>query len=127
MRARGIDPDAHFARQLTRELAESAGLIVVAEAEHRDWLIDEWPDLIDRIALLREAAAVAVDDPELLASAADPSAPLPARLVGACRHDPAWGVDDPFRRGPEAADRAVGEVAAALDALLPWYAARLDG
>lgn len=124
VRARGADPERHEAKQLHRGIVEAAGCILVAEVEHRDWLIEEWPELAGRTALLREAAEVVArgtvpaDGPRGVAPA--------ARLVAACGHDAQWGIDDPYHRGPAAAERAVSAVEAALDVLLPWYAAQLE-
>ncbi|NLT25726.1 MAG: hypothetical protein GXX90_03560 [Microbacteriaceae bacterium] len=126
VRARGADPGPHVAKQVTRALVDGAGLILVADVEHRDWLLEEWPDLVHRVALLREAAAVAAalaDDPDGAAGSEPGRLPAARRLVDRCGHSRRWGIADPYRRGPVRGERAVAEVEQALAVLLPLYAA----
>ncbi len=40
---RGYDISGYRAKQLTEDMVERATLILVAEAEHADWIIREWP------------------------------------------------------------------------------------
>ena len=127
VRERGVDASGHRAKQATRAVVDAAGLILVAEAEHRGWLLEEWPDLVHRVALLREAAAVAsgysLAEVELGGEAGEGG--IARRIVEQCGHAPGWGIADPYRRGPARGERAVAEVEAALEALLPRYAAAL--
>lgn len=150
--ALGIDPGQHRARQLTRAMLDEAGLVLALDLTHRQWILDEWPDLVTRVALLAEAAEVAarddvrdevraddarnderavdvraVDESSVASShsRARDAVSVAEQLVAQCTHDRRFEIVDPFRRGTAAGEAAVARIEQALAVLLPWYARRL--
>ena len=66
LRAKGIDIDAHRARQLTAEIADNAGLILVMTKQHKEHIIKNFPKSAGKVFLLAEFAGKGekdVDDP----------------------------------------------------------------
>jgi protein-tyrosine phosphatase len=65
MRAKGIDISDHRARGVSRDLLESADLVLTMERGQKESLHAEFPDLAERIHLLSEVVSqvVDVDDP----------------------------------------------------------------
>lgn len=143
---RGIDVARHAGRQIDATTAFAAGLILVLDVTHRRWLLEEWPQLVDRIVLLREAASLAAEAmrtehgstrSEAFASASSPATrdargrrsrsgvPAAEWLARQAMHTRAFSVADPFRRGADAGETAVAEVDAALATLLPWYSGQV--
>ncbi len=111
--ARGVSSEGFRARRLTGELAHDADLIMVMSAEHRLHILEEWPDLVRRTWLLRQAARVA---PGLVHAE-------PADLVAVQRASPAPpmstdSIADPYRQGAAAAARAAAEIETALRQVL---------
>lgn len=136
---RGIDVRAHTGRQFTEAIGRDAGLILALDHTHRRWILDEWPDLVRRIVLLKEAVAIAASDERdaILSPQDRPSAggrrastadqPVAESLARSATHSPRFDLADPYRRGPDAGEVAVAEIERALDVFLPWYAARSSG
>jgi len=60
-RQRGGDPDGFLARQLTRDLAEDADLILTATVAHRDDIIAAYPRVAKRTFSLAEFAAIGLE------------------------------------------------------------------
>jgi len=56
-----IDLRRHRARPLTRELVDSAFLIVVMTASHRDQVCASFPDAADRVHLLKSFGSLSDD------------------------------------------------------------------
>lgn len=83
---------------------------------HRHWILEEWPRAVSRTFLLRHAARLLPQAPEGGHDPADPARWL--RAEGG-RSVPQDEIEDPFRKGPEAAAVAVERIQEALDALLP--------
>lgn len=64
--AHGLDLEAHRARVLSRELVEDSDLLLVMTAAHRRALLRQFPQVADKVALLKKFAsgrAGDVDDP----------------------------------------------------------------
>lgn len=96
---------AHRARQVTRDLVEDADLILTMAAEHRRYLLDEWPKVGRKTYVIGHAARVLAELPEGVT------------LEGLTGH--LWNnrtvregdeVRDPYRRGQEAASVAAREI-----------------
>ena len=62
--AEGVPPFEHQARLATREVLNSADLILVMTAEQRDYLAGLYPEFAPRTRLLREAAGFGAQDVE---------------------------------------------------------------
>jgi protein-tyrosine-phosphatase len=94
-------------------------LILTFERRHRSWVLKQAPDVRQKTLTIRRAARIA-------AQAA------PAALM-AMQHDadvygPADDFPDPFRRGAEAAEKAISEIDDLLRVILPAIgAAAPDG
>ena len=54
MQERGIDMNAHRARQLTPELVQQADLTLVMETFHRDWIHQRMPTARGRVHLISQ-------------------------------------------------------------------------
>lgn len=141
LHSRAIVVDEHRARQFTGAIGHEQGLILALDRSHRRWILDEWPELVGRVVLLKEAAEIAAralaSEGGVDASVSTPSRPATGEASGRrsiegmpvaewiarqASHDAAFDLIDPFRRGAEAGERAVAEVEQALEVLLPWYA-----
>jgi sulfate adenylyltransferase len=113
----GTDTTGFRSRLLTGALVDQADLVLTAEASHRTRLLEERPAAFRKTFTLGQFAASA--------RAADPSlrgreliSALSNRRVPA---SPDHDIDDPYRRGPDAAHRA----AVAMDDLLGVVVDRL--
>ncbi|WP_151085395.1 adenylyl-sulfate kinase [Nocardioides cynanchi] len=107
----GTDVEAFRSRAATGELVDAADLVLTAEASHRTRLLEDRPAAFRKIFTLGQFVASA--------QAADPSLrgrelieALANRRVAA---SPAHDIDDPYRRGPEAARRAAVTMEALLE------------
>lgn len=118
----GDDVAAHRARQLTRGLASEADLILAMAAEHRRYILDEWPAFARTTFVIGHAAR------ELAAMPADVTLDgLAPHLWGHRTSDRADSVRDPYARGPEAAATAARLIDAHVDAILTRLAALAPG
>jgi len=114
---RGTDVEAFRSRPATGELVDAADLVLTAEASHRARLLEDRPAAFRKIFTLGQFVASAQQaDPSLHGRALLEA--LQARRVPAV---PAHDIDDPYRRGPEAARRA----AVTMEALLEVVVERL--
>jgi sulfate adenylyltransferase len=111
--------DGFRSRVVTGQMVDAADLVLTAEASHRTRLLEDRPAAFRKIFTLGQfvASAQAVD-PSL--HGRDLLAALQSRRVAA---SPDHDVDDPYRRGPEAARRA----AVTMEALLEVFVERLRG
>lgn len=113
--ARGVDPQGHRAQQLDRDLLESSDLVLCMQDWHRTHILEEWPGAVRRVFLLGQAArllpAVPPEDHR-----GDAAAWLRAHGGSATAADQ---IEDPYRRGEEAARVAVDRIQQCLDALVP--------
>ncbi len=108
----GVPADAFHSRQATTPILREATLILTADARQTAWIIDEAPALLRRTYLIRQAARLLTELPV----GAEPVAFL-ERMRD--RPRPEDEIDDPFRKGAEAAQRAVREIDEALSIILP--------
>ncbi|QRZ61217.1 low molecular weight phosphatase family protein [Rothia sp. ZJ932] len=110
---RGIDISGYKAKQLTREIAESAALIVAMDHSHRKWIIREWPHLHHRVVLLKQIQRVRAEAGRRVEAISYlQQMDIPVRSSD--------DIADPYRLGVQAARTAVEEVEDGLDVLLPW-------
>lgn len=143
---RGVDASGHRAQQLGAGLLRAADLVLVMEAEHRRWILEEWPGAVRSVFLLGTAArvlgaqrsspATPVDagtlpphgagDPTtgLPGEPASPADPLALLRAPGVRVLPEDGIADPYRRGREAARRAVARIDQCLELVLPELVSR---
>lgn len=99
------EPDAHRARQLTRSLVEEADLILAMAAEHRRYILDEWPPLGRKAFVIGHAARVLSELPAEVT--------LDSVVEHLWRHrtsEEGDEVADPYRRGSEAAGVAARQI-----------------
>lgn len=118
---REITPDsvAGFAsRRLTKELVETADLILTAEQTHRQFVLDEVPGAFRKVFTLGQfAESIGRVDKSL--SGAELLAAVGQRRAGAtATHD----VADPFNRGLPAAESAADQIDGLLRVVLPRLA-----
>ena len=113
LRRRGIDPSGHRARQFEGWMARDADLVLTAEREHRDEIMQAFPPAFRRTFTLREFAravqhAGSSDPREVVAQAA-----AARHLDGevALADD---DVADPFGADEEQAGRVLDEIDAAV-------------
>lgn len=118
LRALGGDPSGFRARSLSRDIIQSADLIVAMETFHRSVVLDDFPNLVRRTFTLGQLARIARDHPaevhgtELLAQ------------IGAFRQRARDedDIQDPYRRSPEVAHQVAGQISGLLDELVPRLA-----
>ena len=98
---RGIDgPGTFRSRALTAEMVDRADLVLTAEASHRTFILDDQPGSFRKVFTLGQfAEAVGAADPSL--SGRELLAVVGERRGAA---DASLDVDDPYSRGPEAAE-----------------------
>ena len=116
---RGVEGHQDFlSRPLTRDELDWADVVLTAEADHRKFILDDHPALFRKVFTLGQfvdslAGQEGLHGHELLAA------------VGAHRTTASSDLDvaDPYRRGPEACERAAAHIEsllrAALAALVP--------
>ncbi|MDO5677045.1 MAG: dTDP-4-dehydrorhamnose 3,5-epimerase family protein [Propionibacteriaceae bacterium] len=94
----GVAP-AHEAQQLTKELAESADLILAMGNEHRRYILDVWPSLARKTFIIGQAIRHIADAP-----AGTGFNQITDHLWSNRSTAPGDEVPDPYRRGQEAAE-----------------------
>lgn len=110
---RGYDISGYRAKQLTEDMVERATLILVAEAEHADWIIREWPQHHHKVHLIKQVANLKQE----IGSEAEPISYLYSHNQAPRSSD---NIGDPYRQGKEAARIAVDEIENSLFEILPW-------
>ena len=118
----GVDPSGHRARQFQPRMAAEADLVLTAELRHRDLVLMQVPLALRRTFTMKEFARLAGHLDRTDVPSTDPVATIAglARL----RHldgplvEGTDDVADPYRRGVEAADLAVQEIAATVRATI---------
>lgn len=113
LESRGVKFKHHRAKQVTGELLESSALVLVMEKEHLNWLVREWPQYRSKIHLLKQMARVR----ESAGRRADPVTFMYQLGEAPARNDK---IDDPYRKGADAARIAVEEIELALTKIIPW-------
>lgn len=110
---RGIAFQGHRAKPVTEALLAESALVLVMEKEHLDWIVREWPQYHSRVHLLKQMARVKA----IAGRRADPIAFMRQSNEPP---EPRDRISDPYRKGPEAARRAVAEIEEALREIVPW-------
>ena len=126
LEAQGVGIGGFAARQADAELLTSAGLILTATREHREWVTDHAPSTVRRAFTLTEFAdAVRVADPSVLdpaglvewAAAHRPPAGVVSRSRSTRRGYAEGDVLDPYGLGDAAYEAAFAQIAAATDVI----------
>lgn len=116
----GVDASKHQARQITRDIAQRADLIVALAAEHRRWLLDSWPECGQKTFVIGQMAREFAALPQGMALADVPNQ-LRRRRTAVAGDD----VPDPYRRGPAAAQEAASRIDESVAALVQGLSALL--
>lgn len=139
LQADGVDVSGFAARRLTEGLIARAGLVLTMETGHRTSVVQTHPQALARTFTLREFAhllevcRVAEPAAYLAALGTDPTTRLreftrlaadarSRRLAPPCAEP---DIDDPYRRGDEAYQRAYAEIRAAVE-IIVRHASRVD-
>lgn len=115
LEATGASAQDFLARQLDVGILDGADLIITLQKHHRDWVLEEKPALLNRTFTLGQAVRFIAEHGGERRGEEFVDA-LRGRRSRARRRD---DIADPFRRGPEAADKAARQVVSMLDVLLP--------
>lgn len=122
--ADGIDGTGHIATQLTPTRIKEADLIVVMAAEHRRWVVGEYPAALKRTYLLSELAAAARMGLELPGDTVTERVKAIADAIPAIRPDltdaDLADVPDPYQRSQERYDESYRIIRDAVDLVGPW-------
>ena len=106
LRARGVDPSPFRSRPLTMAMVGAADLVLTAETSHRQYILDERPELFRRVLTIGQAARML----EQVGGEVTGRPVLDALRRAFTVPDPADDVADPYRRGPEAAAAAANRL-----------------
>jgi protein-tyrosine-phosphatase len=112
----------HASRRLTREILADADVVLTAEAAHRTFILEEFPQHFRKVFTVGQFAASIADHPdltgrELVAAAA--ARRTPAR--------PEHDIADPYRRGDVAAAAAADTMSRMLMVIVPRLAGDTHG
>jgi len=113
--ARGVDPADFRSRPFTGRMLGDHDLVLTAEASHRQFILDDHPAAFRKVFTLGQFAQ-AVRDLGTELTARDLLRAVAERRPAA---DQALDVDDPYRRGPEAAEKCASSLEALLRAVVP--------
>lgn len=107
--ARGVDPSGFRSRRLTIPMVAAADLVLTMEVRHRQFVLDERPELYRRVLTLGQASRMLDGTPTAAGADTGPA------LLGALRErflvaEPEDDVADPYGRGPEAAATAARQI-----------------
>ena len=101
-------------RRLTREILADADLVLTAEATHRAFIVEEFPQHFRKVFTVGQFAATIGDHPDLRGRdlvAAAAARRTPAR--------PEHDITDPYRRGESAAAAAADTMSRMLSVIVP--------
>jgi protein-tyrosine-phosphatase len=115
LRARSVDPSRHRSRPLTMRMVEESDLVLTAEVVHRTFILDDRPAVFRRLFTLGQLDRTLDAVPEDLRGRELITAAGRALRPAAVADD----VADPYRRGPEAAERAAGHLEKLLTRVIP--------
>jgi sulfate adenylyltransferase len=111
---RGTEVDGFRSRTATGEMVDAADVVLTAEASHRTRLLEDRPAAFRKIFTLGQfVASTRAADPSLRGR--ELLAALQSRRVPA---SPDHDIDDPYRRGPEAARQAAVTMEALLEVVV---------
>ena len=118
----GTTSSAHASRRLTPEILAEADVVLTAEATHRSFILEEFPQHFRKVFTVGQFAASVDDHPgltgrELVAAAA--ARRTPAR--------PEHDIADPYRRGDVAAQTAADTMSRMLSVIVPRLAGDTHG
>ena len=104
----------HASRRLTREILAEADLVLTAEARHRTFILEDFPEHFRKVFTVGQFAATVAQHPglrgrELVAAAAAKRAPMRAED----------DIADPYRRGESASRTAAETMSRMLDVIVP--------
>ena len=110
----GATADEHASRRLSADLLKDADLVLTAEATHRTFILEEFPQHFRKVFTVGQFAATIADHPglrgrELVTAAA--ARRTPAR--------PEHDIADPYRRGEAASTTAAATMSRMLDVIVP--------
>jgi protein-tyrosine phosphatase len=112
---RGLDPTAHRARQLTGRILKEADIVMVFGPEHVDWIANGYPEHVERVVSLGQAAAVLAAQPRrALIRVQDLVTDVRQQRPEVAEED--W-IADPYHQGIEAAERAAERIWADTEVL----------
>jgi sulfate adenylyltransferase len=118
-----LEHDGSFrSRPVTRELIDSADLVLTAEAAHRARILEDVPSALRKVFTVGQFEAFAQQEPDLVGRELIEAAGR--RRTAA---DPALDVVDPYRRGDVAAREAAGTMSRMLGVIVPQLLGRADG
>ena len=109
--ARGVDASGFRSRRLTMPMVAAGDLVLTMESRHRQFVLDERPELYRRVLTLGQLSRMLDrDDPGVAAPTVSGHA-----LVGSLRDrflvaEPSDDVADPYGRGAEAAATAARQI-----------------
>ena len=118
--ARCVDPDGFRSRILTMDMVEGADIVLTADTTHRQFILDERPGAFRKLFTLGQFARTVEGLPEHLRG----RDLVEAAGKGFKPADPEDDVADPYRRGPEAAERAAATIESLLSRFLPRLSQR---
>jgi sulfate adenylyltransferase len=118
--ARDIDPTGYRSRRLTMRMVEEADLVLTAEVAHRRFILDDRPGVFRRLFTLGQFDRTLDDVPDDLRGRDLVAAAGKGLWPAAVEDD----VQDPYRRGPEAAAVAAQHIETLLTRFLPRLSQR---
>lgn len=112
---RGLDPRGHRARQLTGRILKEADIVMVFGPEHVNWIADGYPEHVERVVSLGQAAAVLRAQPRrALIQVQDLVTDVRQLRPEVAEED--W-IADPYGQGSVAAGRAAERISADTEVL----------
>ena len=118
----GVSADGHASRRLTADLVRDADLVLTAEAAHRNFILEEFPQHFRKVFTVGQFAASVADHPDLRGRALVEAAAA-RRTAARPEHD----IADPYRRGDVAAATAADTMSRMLSVIVPRLAGGTDG
>lgn len=117
------DTSSGFAsRRLTGAILAEADLVLTAEATHRSFILEEFPQHLRKVFTVGQFAASAEEHPDL--AGRELVAAVGARRTAA---RPEHDIADPYRRGDEAAATAADTMSRMLGVIVPRLAGGSGG
>jgi protein-tyrosine-phosphatase len=104
----------HASRRLTRAILEDADLVLTAEATHRSFILEEFPQHFRKVFTVGQFAATVEEHPDLRGRQLVAAAAA-RRTAARPEHD----IADPYRRGEAAAATAADTMSRMLGVIVP--------
>lgn len=115
LEARGGSAAGFAARQVDLELLNDATLILTLQGLHRNWILEEAPGALHRTFSLGQALRFAQEEAPRVQGQEFVEQLTAHRSRARGRDD----IPDPYKRGPEAADKAAETITTMLQGFLP--------